>query len=471
MYIIEKGDYMISANNCNALLKVIKGNLSEVDMFEEDELLKLIVLHNIPGRVYSCIENYGLKRFFSKKFIESLVDSCKLFFKDVSANIEAVAETLVIINDMNEELPIVIKGFSNYLLSDNVNSIRRGDIDILPANVDEYISVLIELGYVLTKEPFLHEAGEYSKDGVEFDVHRFFPVYRYDDRIRKAKKLNGVPFEMPYEIIPYSMLKNNSYKSLKKHGIMVADANMMILIICSHSFMNYTNIWSISHREKTYIKLGELWDIYDLMKHPSYSEEKLRRYIKYFKAEDCVSWTGSILKELFNCNPLPCVTIPFKDVRNVFPKCLWWHIWEYLPTTREQLLSNDWYDIYEVFDTIGENKIQPYSMQQARQLCNTYAIGDIDLRFSITDKMIVIDRECVEKDTKCHFRIDFGNMAIEFCVFNIDIEVGGSSNNILVSTTNSEIIIEKVSNKFLIGYQFLTNTINELVVPVNAGFD
>ncbi len=71
------------------------------------------------------------------------------------------------------------------------------------------------------------------------------------------------------------MLKNNSFKSLKNHGIVVADANMMILIICSHSFMNYTNIWSISHREKSYIKLGELWDIFDLIKHPSYSEEKL----------------------------------------------------------------------------------------------------------------------------------------------------------------------------------------------------
>lgn len=459
---------MISSNNSNALLKIIEGNLSKNEVFEEEQLIQLIILHNIPGRILSCIEKHNLGKYFSSVFLQSLSDISKSFFYDVSANIDAVAETLTAIKNKDDRFPIVIKGFSNYLLTDNAIVIRRGDIDIVPVDIEEYISILSSSGYRMTKGPFLHEAGEYSKDGIEFDIHRFFPVYRYDEQIKNLKKLRGIPFEMPYEIIDYSMLKNNSFKSLKNHGIVVADANMMILIICSHSFMNYTNIWSISHREKSYIKLGELWDIFDLIKHPSYSEEKLSGYIKYFKAEDCVSWTGAILNELFNYNPLPCVTVPFENVNRVFPKCLWWHIWEYLPTTREQLLSNDWYDIGGVFEIIGENKIPLYSKQQAQQLFIKYSIGIIDLYFTVTDEMIIIDRAYIKKDINCHIRIDFGNMAVELSIFNDNIEIGGSSSDIYISTTSSELLIKKIANKFLIGYQFYTTEINELIVPVNA---
>lgn len=234
---------MISSNNSNALLKIIEGNLSKNEVFEEEQLIQLIILHNIPGRILSCIEKYNLGKYFSSVFLQSLSDISKSFFYDVSANIDAVAETLTAIKNKDDRFPIVIKGFSNYLLTDNAIVIRRGDIDIVPVDIEEYISILSSSGYRMTKGPFLHEAGEYSKDGIEFDIHRFFPVYRYDEQIKNLKKLRGIPFEMPYEIIDYSMLKNNSFKSLKNHGIVVADANMMILIICSHSFMNYTKFY------------------------------------------------------------------------------------------------------------------------------------------------------------------------------------------------------------------------------------
>ena len=51
---------MISSNNSNALLKIIEGNLSKNEVFEEEQLIQLIILHNIPGRILSCIEKYNL---------------------------------------------------------------------------------------------------------------------------------------------------------------------------------------------------------------------------------------------------------------------------------------------------------------------------------------------------------------------------------------------------------------------------
>lgn len=175
---------MISSNNSNALLKIIEGNLSKNEVFEEEQLIQLIILHNIPGRILSCIEKYNLGKYFSSVFLQSLSDISKSFFYDVSANIDAVAETLTAIKNKDDRFPIVIKGFSNYLLTDNAIVIRRGDIDIVPVDIEEYISILSSSGYRMTKGPFLHEAGEYSKDGIEFDIHRFFPVYRYDEQIK-----------------------------------------------------------------------------------------------------------------------------------------------------------------------------------------------------------------------------------------------------------------------------------------------
>ena len=121
---------MISSNNSNALLKIIEGNLSKNEVFEEEQLIQLIILHNIPGRILSCIEKYNLGKYFSSVFLQSLSDISKSFFYDVSANIDAVAETLTAIKNKDDRFPIVIKGFSNYLLTDNAIVIRRGDIDI-----------------------------------------------------------------------------------------------------------------------------------------------------------------------------------------------------------------------------------------------------------------------------------------------------------------------------------------------------
>lgn len=62
----------------------------------------------------------------------------------------------------------------------------------------------------------------------------------------------------------------------------------------------------------------------------------------------------------------------------------------------------------------------------------------------------------------------FTHLGMELSIFNDNIEIGGSSSDIYISTTSSELLIKKIANKFLIGYQFYTTEINELIVPVNA---
>lgn len=460
--------YMIELKNSKALLKIIDGSLSRIDDFDEQQLIKLIILHNIPGRVIACIRKYNLEKCFTNSFFQDLLNVYDCFTDSVHRNIDAVKELVEDMENGKDEYPIVIKGFSTYVLSDDEMVIRKGDIDVIPGNIKKFIGKLTLRGYKNTKKPFLHEVGEYSKNGIEFDVQRYFPIYRYDNGIKLHKNLYVNPYEMPYEKIDYLTLKNNSYVSNKNAGIVVADANMMILIICSHAFMNYINIWSISHREKAYVKIGELWDIFDLIKHSSYSEKVLCRYIKKFRAEDCVLWTGSIMKEIFHINPLPCDSIPYINFAQTFPKCLWWHIWDRIPTTHEQLLSDDWYDIDGLFDRIGRNIVHKRTKIKTSNLDYKYGMGCFDFSFYITNHKIIIDRSTFYSESRYNIRVDFGNLALEIEENGGEIEAGGSSSNIEICITDKELIIGHVENRFLLGFKYYGDMTREMLIPIEV---
>lgn len=462
---------MINSENSDALVKIINGTMSKLDYFDEKQLLKLIELHNIPGRIIECIKKNELDNFFSENFMLELYKLYDEFLDAVHRNIDAVGEVLIEFEDGKNNYPIIIKGFSNYVLSKNERVIRKGDIDILPSDVTDFISILLRKGYRLTKEPFMHEAGEYSKNNIEFDLHLFFPVYRYDEKILGLQDIKNTFIEMPFEKLDYSILRTNSVESPDKAGLLVADANMMIIIICSHAFMNYTNIWSISHREKTYIKIGELWDIFDLVNHVSYSSQKFCEYVERFSAEDCVTWTCTILKEIFKNNPLPYQGVDFELLNIRYPKCLWWNLWDYLPTSRMQLLSDDWYDIRGVFACIGSNKVPLNSKKKASELGKVYLIGDIDIVFIIKNNRLIIEKNNGCFDGTSNYRIDFGNAAIEINICDNIFEIGSSSSKMAVSNTASEISIELVNNLLLLCHRRVENGVNEIVVPIEIKED
>lgn len=445
---------MHSCKDITALVKLLNGKLTKQDEFNEKNILELIRLHNIPGRIKEIIYRYELVNLFSTAFMNKIDDMEKAFFCGVNRNIMAMQEISKALSSEKNK-PIVIKGYTNYIMTNNTKVIRLGDIDVLPYDIEEFVLTVKKLGYIKTKEPFMHEEGEYCKDEIEIDIHKFFPVYRYDALLKTEELKNTLKYEMPYEKICIDELERHCIRSDNYSDIVVADANIMILIICSHAFMNYTNIWSISHREKAYVKLGELWDILDLVNHSSYSESTLLKLAEKYQATDCMLWTGLILELIFKKNPLPIYGIKPNSLYMEFPKCLWWNIWERLSTTVEELLSNDWYDMDKVLNEIGYNQLCQgcYSSEELKKV---YKIGAGKLLFELYDNLIIIYRKKnVQLDQEEHYRIDFGINAIEITISKNEILFGGDSKIIKSNVTSSMISVELVGDGFLLGYMLL----------------
>lgn len=154
---------------------------------------------------------------------------------------------------------ILIKGISTYLLTNKEETLRFGDMDILTNDHHTVLKVLLYQGYKQTKAPFMHELGEYSKNGVEFDIHDYFPIYAYSDELKKADftslkatKIKKQNYVFIPRAINFSDLKKDANKINKigLENIKVVDPNLLVIIICAHSFMNFTNMWSISHRKR-----------------------------------------------------------------------------------------------------------------------------------------------------------------------------------------------------------------------------
>ena len=269
---------------------------------------------------------------------------------------------------------------------------------------------------------------------------------------------------MPFERLEYIDIEKYIYKAADSDKPYIYNANISILIMCAHMFMNFTNMWSISHREKPYVKLGELWDVFEMTKHNSYSKETLLKLIENYKAHDCIKWAGIILNMVFGSNPLPLDVS--NETINDYPKCLWWNIWRYIPSNICQLLSTKWYVIDDVFSNVVVNKL-PIGLYYFSDLVH---IGTkINCNFSILfDRNwghIIYDKH----STKImRYRIDFGCSAIEIISDdNKHHNIVGDTDLIEVSTNDTQITFKLVYDKFILGVQE-KNEFNksEMLIPI-----
>ena len=450
------------------LINLIKKNIKDAsDNYDENKLLELIKKHQIIGRIKQLIKDNKYEKYFSSSFLNNLENEYKDSLDFANRNLLALKEINKKIKE-KEKLPIVIKGFSNYLINEDINSIRSGDIDLLPENIEIFIDLLKENGFKLTKIPFLHEAGEYTKQGVEIDIHKYFPIYRYDESLPHLKSVSLNEFyTMPFKKMLKEELNDSAYFS-EKHKIKVIDPNFYILIICSHAFMNYTNIWSISHRDNTYTKIGELWDIFDLLKSANYSKEKFLSLVKKYNAYDCVSWTGKVLKAIFNYNPLSFIENKRKNLHE-YPKCLWWNFWINIENTPAELISENWYDYSLILDLIGTNQIKKNKNYTTLNLNHVHIIGDISLEFKINEKYLII------KDYKKYsqIRVDFGKKALEFSINNSEdnFQKSGNTKEINCFIKDNDLYINLISDSILIGCLNKANQINEIIFSITIASD
>jgi hypothetical protein len=334
-------------------------------VFDDELLLDLVDRHALSGRLLRRIDSTALPRWMSPDLYRGLItlytDAKALLYSHAASAAEIAAH----FGDQSE--PILVKGISTYLVTWKPQTIRCGDIDLVCANSGRLIEVLNQLGYRRTRDAFMHEIGEFTRGLTEVDAHGYFPVHSYAGLHRSdldPSSHDGIWYQqgsrMSLRKIDYQDLAQDRIRRTvgiagTTGQVSVPDPCLLAIILCAHAFMNFTNVWSISHRPKPYVRLAELADLQELARHEAFDRDRFLMLVRQFDATDAVHWAGWASMTLTGQNALP-VEIS-QQTPGTFPRCLWWSFWADTTVAPEVLLRPWWLDLAGLAPVIGSSLI------------------------------------------------------------------------------------------------------------------
>ena len=122
---------------------------------------------------------------------------------------------------------------------------------------------------------------------MRIDLHAHFPVHGYAGLDRDAldpAAHSGVwvqpGFRLSMRPIDWEMLNAHRVDCEVAGGrVSVPRPELLAIILSAHGFMNFTNVWSISHRDKPYVRLGELADLRDLFTDVRFDPDLFARLV------------------------------------------------------------------------------------------------------------------------------------------------------------------------------------------------
>jgi hypothetical protein len=334
--------------------------LSGAIEFDEAELLNLVDLHALAGRFLRRLD-FEHPSWASPALRSGLEDQLASINARLESHVQASAEIAGRLPDPSDV--VLVKGISVFAVTGAPHTKRCGDIDLVCADADRLLAVLADLGYRRTRQPFLHEVGEFTSGMTEIDVHAYYPVYGYGGALRDADldpaahpgRWNQDRNEMALARIEHGDIRATARLGALPAGVFVPDASILAIMLSAHMFMNFTNMWSISHRPKPYVRLAELSDLTDLAASDSFDAGRFRSLVDRYGAGDAVAWARWASLVLLESDPLPGPAVTAADHR--FPRCLWWQFWACLPIDSDSLVRTDWYDMAGTVAALDGNPV------------------------------------------------------------------------------------------------------------------
>lgn len=251
--------------------------------------------------------------------------------------LKLITQTLTDLNQTTKL--IVIKGFTSYYLTEDINTLRlTEDIDLLYDDLPFLKEVLLDLGYKEEKKEteVEHEYINMVKDDISLDIHNYFPVPQYTDDMKAIVKKSVEPwFLFGWE----DKISKIDYENLKKdcieveNNILIPDVNMSILILCGNIFKNY---FYPSFDSRTHISFSELMRIKKLTLADDFNPTITFKKAEKYGVTNSLYFIITIFENLFRMNPL-MVKSPLEK----YPKRLLWNATFCLPNIDEKLLFCD----------------------------------------------------------------------------------------------------------------------------------
>ena len=330
-----------------------------IDSSESDEALERLDHHCVLGRfIERCAGDTG-----PAPGGDRFVAACEARFKEiqsvVAAQVRAVRE---VADRIGDERIILLKGMTTYMLTGRRETLRVGDVDLASSLGERLGDVFLELGYVRTREPFMHELGEYTRGRTEMDVHSYFPIYGLPSTLDGADlrpDSNPDVWVQRHRVaardISFDRLASSRWpgKVAEAADIEFAGPELLALIIAGHSFMNYTNAWSISHREKPYVRLGELLDIEALVALPDFDIELFAASVVELGALDAVRWVNVAGQKLLGREMIEFNSATRSSSDRLPPRCIWWDLWLDVQPSTKSLIETEWWDVDAIVSSVG----------------------------------------------------------------------------------------------------------------------
>ncbi|MBT2284114.1 nucleotidyltransferase family protein [Paenibacillus polymyxa] len=303
-------------------------------------------------KVLDFIRKHRLENYFCNQKDFSLVEE---LHEDITQISKLHKDKLDFLNEYNAitgTKPFIIKGFSSYYLTDNVELLRKSnDIDIFVDKPLDCIEHLIEQGFSETKSPNAHEYSTLIRDTIEIDLHQYFPINGYPSEFIKRKDFDK-------NFITKSSIKLVSiidYNELIQHavvlkGCMIPTVTMSAFISCINIFNDYISGFA----KIPSIKLIELIDVIELFNHHNFNHDVFKKLVEKHQAHDAISFSDNLIRNL-------CGISLFKsyEVRaySYFPQIFYWQFntW-FVPKNMIDILVVD--NLDTVFQSFQSTKVQ-----------------------------------------------------------------------------------------------------------------
>lgn len=319
----------------------------------------------------------------------------------------------------------VLKGVATYGLTNEPTSLRTGDVDLVVEAEVDVPTLLRELGYHQTRGPFMHERGEFARGRVEIDLHDHYPVMHLptgrSPAAAEGRRPSALGTTQAGILSGVELLRTaRPCGAPALRALPVVEPEALVVIIATHSLMNYVNAWSISHREKVYVRLGELLDVELLTRGSGFSTPRFEQLIAEVGAGDAVEFVrhlGWLLlqRDLIPSSPPASRALP--------PRCLWWDTWTEAPPSTGSLLRRNWYEIDRLMDEVGTLRlsddatlaIDPAAADQEGVLTTSSDAPRLWCRLDDAGgNVLEVGVRCSEPDAPVRLRIDGGDWSVEW---------------------------------------------------------
>lgn len=336
----------------------VAGRPVEQPRLDPSELLAVVDLldaHCLLGRAIERLS--GDDGWISTELVRLLAGRQAAMEELVDEQRHAVTE---LANAVGPTSVAILKGMAIFGLTNQSASLRTGDVDVIVGSAVDIAEVMSDLGYHQTRGPFMHERGEFTRGSIEIDVHDHYPVsgLPHVDPAAPAVRSESALGDPRRRALSSEQLLSGARPAIAPRlaGLPLVAPEELVIILAAHSFMNFVNAWSFSHRSKVYVRLGELLDVELLIGQPDFRHGRLLQLVTEVGAEDAIGFVRHLGRKLLGRDLVPGVSL---EAETIPPRCIWWDTWVESPLAPESLLRTEWYDIDRLVGDVGPLQLRP----------------------------------------------------------------------------------------------------------------